>query len=223
MSGGALAYGRKLFSIALIFNALVCIVYSMGLLTGFYTANWQLYQPYIFDGNIFWALITASMINIFPAAFIGQVKTGRLWFHHYVYGFLVLILAVGFLVIFTSVSLVNLFTDNITDFSVNVGRFFVLGGLALLLDDLADVSRYTAKILCRMKYVAYKGRHIVHVTQAALSVLCLYIALGVGAAVIQNSNWATVSNFIFIGTLIITIITSLWSVKRKVWYHIAPN
>ncbi|MGF3521995.1 MAG: hypothetical protein ACQXXJ_02730 [Candidatus Bathyarchaeia archaeon] len=223
MNSSVLAYGRKLFSIALIFNALVCIVYSMGLLTGFYSENWQLYSPFIFDGNVFWALIAVSVINIFPAAFIGQVKTGRLWFHHYVYGFLVLSLAVGFLSLFTSVSLLTLFTANITDLAVNVGRFFVLGGLALVLDDLPDVSRYTARVLCCMKGVAHKGRRLIHVAQAVLSVICLYIAVGVSAAVICNAEWATASNFIFVGTLIITIITALWSVKRKVWYRIAPN
>ncbi|MCX8150213.1 MAG: hypothetical protein N3D85_01730 [Candidatus Bathyarchaeota archaeon] len=223
MKSPALVYGRKLFSIALIFNALVCIVYSIGLLTGFYTANWQLYSPFIFDGNVFWALIAVSIINIFPAAFIGQVKTGRLWFHHYIYGFLVLSMAIGFLVLFTSVSLLTLFTANITDLAVNVGRFFVLGGLALVLDDLADVSRYTAKFLCHIKSIACKGRRIIHIAQAVLSVVCLYITVGVSAAVIHNNEWATASNFIFIGTLIITIITSFWSLKRKVWYHLTPN
>jgi hypothetical protein len=223
MNSSVLAYGKKLFSIALIFNALVCIVYAVGLLTGFYTENWILYPPYILNGNLFWAVIAASILNIFPAAYIGQVKTGRLWFHHYVYGFLVLGLSVAFLVVCTSVSLLNLFTSNITDVAVNVGRFFVLGGLALVLDDLPDVSNKTASFVRRLKFMAYKGRKLIQVVQGLLGFVCLYFSVAISVGMAQNSGWVTVANLIFAGTLMITSLTSFWSVKRKVWHKIVPK
>ncbi len=223
MNSSALAYGKKLFSIALIFNALVCIVYAVGLLTGFYTANWILYPPYIFDGNLFWAVIAASILNIFPAAYMGQVKTGRLWFHHYVYGFIVLVLSVAFLVVCTSVSLLSLFTSNITDVSVNVGRFFMLGGLALVLDDLPDVSNRTASFIRRLKSMAHQGRKVVQAVQGLLGFACLYFSVAISVGMAQNPGWVTVANLVFVGTLIITSLTSFWSVKRKVWHKITPE
>ena len=222
MNSSALAYGRKLFSIALIFNALVCIVYTTGLLSGFYTANWQLYPPYSLDGNFFWIVIAASILNIFPAAFIGQVKTGRLWFHHYVYGFIVLSLSVAFLVFFTPVSLLDLFTANITDVTVNIGRFFVLGGIALILDDLPDVANWMASFITNLKAFAHKSRKVLQAINGVLGAVCLYFAVAICVSMAQNPTWTTVANFIFVGTLIITSITSFWSVKRKVWYKIAP-
>lgn len=223
MNSSVLAYGKKLFSIALIFNALVCIVYAAGLLAGFYTDNWVLYPPYIFNGNLFWAVIAASILNIFPAAFMGQVKTGRLWFHHYVYGFVVLGLSVAFLVVCTSVSLPSIFISNITDVSVNVGRFFLLGGLALVLDDLPDVSNRIAGFLRRLKAMAHQGRRLVGAVQGLLGFACLYFSVAISMGMAQNSGWVTVANLIFVGTLLISSLTSFWSVKRKVWHKIAPE
>ena len=133
-------YGKKLLSLSLIFNSLLSIVYAAGLLTGYYVDGWTLYVPYLVNGALFWMLILASIINIFPSATIGQVRTGRLWFHHYVYGFLVSALAIAFLVTLAPISLFSLFTTNTTNTTVNIGRFFVLGGLTLILDDLPDVS-----------------------------------------------------------------------------------
>lgn len=223
MSSSVLAYGKKLFSIALIFNALVCIVSVVGLLTGFYAHNWVLYPPYIVNGNVFWAVIIASILNIFPAAFIGQVKTGRLWFHHYVYGFIVLGLSVAFILLCTSASLLTLFTSNITDVSVNVGRFFFLGGLALVLDDLPDVSNITAKFVRHLKAVAHQGRIIIQVVQGVSGFLCLYISAAIIIGMTQTPEWVTLANLIFAGTLLINSLTAFWSVKRKVWHKIAPN
>jgi hypothetical protein len=118
----------------MIFNSLLSIAYAVGLLTGYYVEGWTLYPPFLIDGAFFWVLIVTSIINIFPSATIGQVKIGRLWFHHYVYGLLVSTLATFFLMIFTSVPLLYLFTITTTNPTVNVGRFFILGGLTLVLE-----------------------------------------------------------------------------------------
>ena len=214
----AIAYGKKLFSIALIFNALVTIAFAIGLLSGFYIDNWTIYPPYIINGNVFWAVIAAGVINIFPATHICKVKTGRLWFHHYVYGFIVLILSFAFLIFCTSVSLLSLFTANITDVAVNVGRFFVLGGLALVLDDLPDVSSRIASFLCKLKLLAHRGRKTIHAVQYLMGFVSLYFFVVVSIWMIQNPKGATLANIIFAGTLFITCLTSFWSVKRKIWH-----
>ncbi len=220
---GFAAYGKKLFSLTLIFNSLLCISYAIGLLAGFYVDHWELYSPFLLDGNLFWLVILASVVNIFPAAYIGKVKTGRLWFHHYVYGFLVWFASTALLMVFTSVSLLSLFTANITDLSINVGRFFILGGMVLVLDDLPDVSRVTASALNWLKTKAYQGRRLIHAVQFLMGFVSLYFSLVVSAWIAVNPEWATVANFIFVATLLVASLTSFMSVKRKIWLRITPN
>jgi len=222
---GFAVYEKKVFSVALIFNSLLTIVCAIGILSGFYAAlpYWKPYAPYLIDGNLFWAIILASIINIFPAAYIGKVKTGRLWFHHYVYGFIVLGLSVAFLVLCTSVSLLSLFTTNITDITVNVGRFFVLGGLALVLDDLPDVSNGMASFLSRLKSLAHRGRKTIHTLQYLMGFVSLYFFVAVSVWMSQNPSWATLANFILAGSLFVTSLTSFWSVKRKIWHIFHQN
>jgi hypothetical protein len=216
-----LVYGKKLLSLTLIFNSLLSITYAIGLLTGVYTAHWKLYPPYLIDGSLFWAIILTSIINILPAMKFGRVKTGRLWFHHYVYGFFVMFLAVVFLEVSSSVSFLNLFAENITSLTVNVGRFFLLGGLTLVLDDFIDISSKLRLVLNILKSKVYHGKRIIHITQCLLGIVSLYVFLCVSIYVTQNPQWGTLANFILIGSLLATTLTALVSVGRKIWLNVA--
>src|SRR5512135_3371775 len=137
-------YGKKLFSLALIFNSLLTIVYAIGLLSAYYVLypGWKPYYPYILNGQIFWLIIPAALLNIFPVVNIGKVDTGRLWFHHYVYGFLVTALAIASTAFFAPSAILMLFTMDSTDLGLNIGRFFILGGLTLLIDDMPDICNW---------------------------------------------------------------------------------
>ncbi|NLB75121.1 MAG: hypothetical protein GX799_01465, partial [Crenarchaeota archaeon] len=141
---------KKIFSLSLVFNALLTIACAVGIITGFYWTypDWQPFHPYLADGNLFWVVIAAAAINIFPSALLGRkLHTGRFLFHHYFYGFLVLISASLYVIAFTPVSLNAIFLVNNTSLNVNMGRFFLLGGLTLLLDDLPDVSKRVERSL----------------------------------------------------------------------------
>ena len=220
-----MVYGKKLFSLALIFNSLVSIVYAIGILSGFYSSfpHWKPYHPYLFDANLLWLVILASVVNIFPAAYVGKVDTGRLWFHHYVYGFVVTLSSVIMIVLFTSVSLVNLFIIETTDIGINAGRFFILGGLTLFLDDLPDVSRITHKSLGWMKAKAFKARKFIHHLQFAMGFVSLYFSAAIALFVVNHPEWFTLANVIFIGTLSTTGLMSFACVKRKIWLSIEPD
>jgi hypothetical protein len=213
-------YGRKIFSVALVFNALLTITCAVGILYGFYTAypQWTPYTPYLLDGNLFWLIIAAAVINIFPAAHIGKVHTGRLWFHHYVWGLGVLILSVLWLFFGTSVSLLTVFFVNNTAVEVNVGRFFFLGGLALLLDDLPDVHSLTDRGVQWLKARAHSLRKVLHGVQLMFGFLTLYLFAAVALYLAANPQWITPANTILIGTLIATALTCFTSVKRKTWF-----
>jgi hypothetical protein len=226
VTNAALAYGRKLFSIALVFNCLVTIINAIGLLTGFYVENWILFQPYLFDAGFLWVIIIVAILNLYPSMKIGRIRTGRLLFHHYVYGFIVLALSGAFLFLFTSVSIIGLFTENNTDLAINVGRFFVLGGLALILDDFGDICKVTKVTLDFLKHKAHIKSSTIHWIHLLLGFASLYILAAIAIWVILTPGGATTANIIFVGSLAITSITTFWGIFQKMWhklYHIHPS
>ena len=216
-------YGRKIFSITLIFNALLTITCAVGLLWGFYVAHWTLYAPFLVNGNFFWLAVAAAVVNIFPAAYLGKVHTGRLWFHHYVYGFFVLLSSTVWVVLFTSVSLLSLFFINTTNLAINAGRFFFIGGLTLVLDDLPDVHWVTFKSLRWLKTKAHQARTVLQATQLILGVATLYLFVTVSLSIAAKPQWMTPSNFVQMGTLLVTVITCFGSVKGRIWHKIKPE
>lgn len=224
MAGSIYIILKKIFSLALIFNALITLGVVAGLIFGFYRAYplWRPFEPYLLDGNLLWFAIAAAGINIFPAACIGRaLHMGRFLFHHYVYGFLVLLFSCLFVVFFTSMSLPYLFLLNSADIAVNVGRFFVLAGLTLLLDDLPDVSERVESGLNWVKTKACEARRVLHYLQLFTGLATFYILMAVTSSTIQNPSRLYYNSFL-LGTLFVTSITSFALVKRKAWLKITP-
>ncbi len=214
--------GKKLFSLSLIFNALLTIAYALGVLGGFFWffKDWQPFYPYLVNGNVFLLVIVAAVLNIFPSARVGRgLKTGRFLFHHYMYGCLVLLFAILFVVVFTPVSLLTLFLVNNTSVAVNVGRFFILGGFTLLLDDLPDVSKRLESTLTWLKTKVYQRGKTVSALQLLAGAASLYVFVAVTVALSQTPQWVTLANFILICTVLLTSLTSFLFVQRRVWLN----
>jgi hypothetical protein len=218
-------YGKKVFSMALIFNSLLSISCALGILSGFYSACalWKPFAPFLADGNLFWLIVAGAVINIFPAAFIGRVHTGRLWFHHYVYGSIVFFASIVWIILFTSASLLTVFFNYTTDVSVNIGRFFLLGGLALLIDDLPDVHKLTSQSLSWMKSKAYHARKMLYFLQFFTGFIALYFSIAIGLFLIKNPESVSPANFILFGTIMITSLTSFIGVKRSIWLSLKTD
>ena len=215
---------KKTFSLTLIFNALVTVGCVAGILLGFYRSmpNWKPFAPYLIDGNLFWLVIAAALINIFPSASIGRVlHTGRLLFHHYVYGAFLLIVSSALIVAFASVPLHNIFFVEDSSVEINAGRVFILAGLTLFIDDLPDVSKRIEASLNWVKSKAYNARKVIHVLQLLTGVVTFYCGISVLLCTMQYGG-RVVSNSLFIGTLFITGLTSFALVKRKAWLKITP-
>ena len=211
---------KKIFSVSLLFNALLTIACAIGILANFYWIfhNWQPFSPYLISGNIFWIAIIAAAINIFPSASLGRtLHTGRLLFHHYFYGVLVLLCSAVYVIVFTPVSLLSIFMVNNTSVPVNAGRFFILGGLTLILDDLPDVHTRVESALNWLKAKAHQGGKIILATQLVTGAISLYLFIAICLSLTQNHQWITLANSILIGTVLATSITSFVSVKRKIW------
>jgi hypothetical protein len=215
-------YGKKLFSLALIFNSLLTIVYAIGLLSAFYVLypGWKPYHPYINNGLWFSILIPAALINIFPCVNIGKVDTGRLWFHHYVYGFIVLAVSAALTAFFAPSAMLTLFTANTTDIGINIGRFFILGGLTLVIDDLPDVSEKLKSALRSVKSKAQQNGKILHAIQLLMGLVSLYFFVAIIIYIPQHPREITIANTILLGTLLVTFLTSFANVIRKDWLSI---
>ena len=223
MKATAFAYGKKICSLALTFNSLLSIVSVLGVLEGFYSAryHWKPYPPYLIDGSFLWFAVLAAMCNIYFAVRIGRVKTGRLWFHHYVYGFVLFVLACSLLLLFGSISFFGIFVGNGYSSAVNAGRFFALGALTLFIDDFADVSKRLTFFLRLVRSKIYRVRGAIRVVQCALGLISFYIFLCVSlsTSLLQGSN--QMGNFVLAGTLLVTSLTSLESSYKKIWQHSA--
>ncbi len=211
---------KKLFSLSLVFNALLTIACAISILGGvyWYYSPWKPFTPYLVDGSLFWVAILAAVVNIFPSARTGRdLHTGRFLFHHYFYGIVVFLLAVAYVVFFTGESLLTIFITNNTSIAVNAGRFFLLGGLTLLLDDLPDVSRRLESALNWAKDKAQRAEKILSVVHIITGGISLYVFAAVSLAMAQNPDWITLANSILVGTLFVTGVTSLIFVKRGAW------
>ncbi|MCL2475656.1 hypothetical protein [Candidatus Bathycorpusculum sp.] len=211
---------KKIFSLTLIFNALLTIACAVSILSSVYWIypGWKPFSPYLVDGYVFWVVIVAAVLNVFPSALLGRkLHTGRFLFHHYVYGFLVLAVGTIYVTFFTPVSVATIFLVNNTVASVNAGRFLLLGGLTLLLDDLPDVSKHIETALNHMKAGAFRIRKLIIAAQLGTGVISLYLFVAVCVAMIQVPEWVTLANFILILTTFITSVCSFIFVKRKVW------
>jgi len=215
---------KKTFSLALVFNALITIAAIAGIIFGFYRSYpyWQPYAPWLINGNLFWFAIAAAVINIFPSAAIGRaLHTGRFLFHHYVYGFFVLLSSSVFITIFTPIPLPSLFLVESNSVAVNAGRVFELAGLTLLLDDLPDVSKKMEKGLNWIKTKAYQARKSLYVFQFTTGCFAFYCGFSILLDTIGNSDRALPNSFAIV-SLLLTGFTSLACVKRKSWLKITP-
>jgi hypothetical protein len=220
MVGSIRVWLKKIFSLSLILNSLITLAAISGILYGFYHAHWHPYAPYLINGNLFLLVAATAFINIFPSASISRaLHTGRFLFHHYVYGFFVMLSSSVYVVAFTSVSLLSLFLVNTSNIAVNAGRFFVLTGLTLFLDDLPDVSKRVESALNKLKSRAYQVRKVIHGLQLITGLISFYVFLAVALSSIQKPEW-TVANFLTMSTLLITSITAFACVKRKAWLKI---
>ena len=191
----------------------------LGVLQGFYSARyyWKPYPPYLIDGSFFWFAVLAAIFNIYFVVRVGRVKTGRLWFHHYVYGFIIFVLACTLLLLFGSISFFGIFVGNGYSLAVNAGRFFAFWGLTLFINDFADVSKRLTIVLRLVRSKVYRVRGVIRVVQGVLGFMSFYIFLCVifSTSLLQGSN--SMGNLVLAGTLLVTSLTSLGSVCMKMW------
>jgi len=214
---------KKVFSVSLVFNALLTIACLVSILSGYYWYyhDWEPFTPFLISGHLLWFTITAAVVNIFPSASLGRsLHTGRFLFHHYIYGFIALAAAIAYVVFFVPVPFWVLFFVDNTTVQVNLGRFFILGGAALVIDDLTDVSAHLEKGLNSLKFHVGQQGKFVSVLQLICGAISVYIFGAITLSMVLRPEWFTVANVLVDCSVFFTAVTSLVFVRRRVWLKI---
>jgi hypothetical protein len=224
MVGSIWVITKKILSLSLILNSLVTLACIAQIMFNYYHAfpYWQPYSPYLVNGSVFFLVIVAALVNIYPSASVGRtLHIRRFLFHHYIYGFFVLLFSAVFVVVFTSVSLLSLFLVYNESVTVNAGKFLFLGGFTLVLDDLPDVSKRIDSTLNNLKSKAYQARKVIHLLQLFTGLVSFYVFLAVSIWTTQHPDLIVPASFM-IGTFLVTSLTSFACVKRRSWLKVAP-
>jgi len=225
--------GRKTLSLALIFNSLISLASVANILfvSYFTVSGWRPYSPYLVDGSLLLLAIVTAVLNILPAKLVGKVDLGRIWFHHYVYGFLassisltlMAVFAPAYVLVFLMPSL-GLQTTGIQMVMIYSGMFFVYGGLTLMIDDIRDVSVRLGGVLDKLKIWAYKSNKTLQKVHLISSLATVYIALSVCAWFMESTlvkeTWSIwdISTIIVATSLLFTGLWGLKAVKAKYWF-----
>jgi len=200
------------------------------------TRQWlQLYSPYLFSPLLLWVAILASFLNIAPSKMVGEVHVRRLFFHHYVYGFLMMSSSTFSMAYLLPGSPTALFTPALIEggpsaqgliFSVEL--FFLYVGLALFLDDVQDVPLKLSQVLRKLKERTRRSGKILQSVHLGSSLVTLYISLAVSLWLIENSLIGQellnlLSHLIFELSLVINGVWGLSATKNKVWVRLQPD
>jgi len=225
--------GRKTLSLALIFNSLISLAAVVNILVVSYltTGGLRPYSPYLLDGSLFLMVIATAVLNILPAKLIGKVDLGRIWFHHYVYGFLassisltlIAVFAPAYILVFLMPSL-GFHTTGLQTVIIYSELFFVYGGLTLMIDDIRDVSIELGRTLDKLKLWAYKSNKTLQKMHLISSLATVYVALSVCAWFMENvllkEMWSIwdLSTIFVAASLLFTGLWGLKAVKAKYWF-----
>ena len=226
---------KKILGLALIFNSLLCLITVGNILAGHYAATpwWRPYSPYLIDGSLFWIAILTAILNIVPAKIIGRVQIRRLLFHHYVYGFAVMIVGSIFLfpsfippsLIASSSSLFNVERIGLQGMMLYTNLFFFYGGLTLLLDDFADISSSIKRALDWLGDKVHRSGRPIQFIHFFSSLITVYISISVLLWFISRYQWILqwpmwfLAHVVFIASLLINALWGLDVTRKKRWFQ----
>jgi hypothetical protein len=205
--------GKKTLSLALIFNSLLSIFYAIGLLSGIYANNWNVFQPYFMKGNFFWLLIAASILNIFVAMKISQNKKS----YNFLFGLIITGISVASLLIFTNVSIFTIFTASTTDLMINTGRFFLLSGIAISLLEMPSMLKIIGLTPKTTQTKDNLGGKILFCLQLAMIFIIFYMFFAVIYYIGQYPEANTIANLILSFALLFTGFITFGATIFKTW------
>jgi hypothetical protein len=134
------APAKKIISLLIMFNSLVSVISSLSIVYSVFAgyASNSVYRPYLFSTFLLISLTLTGALNIVPARIMGMVNIRRFLFHHYVYGFIALLIS------FTVALLSPILFHNLAYLTIYLS-------ITLILDDISDISPKIRNFLDNLK------------------------------------------------------------------------
>ncbi|MEM1508065.1 MAG: hypothetical protein QW294_02695 [Candidatus Bathyarchaeia archaeon] len=176
---------KKMISLLIIFNSIVTLVLLANSVEGFaaYTALEKLLVSHILssilNAILFSSVALTSILNIVSARIMGKVNVKRFLFHHYIYGFLSIIL---YLLLSLSSFIIHYFMQPNTLIAEICGKqplltLLLYFGITLVVDDISDISPIIARFLKTLKDKIHRANKIIFWIYSASSLISAYAVL----------------------------------------------
>ena len=222
VNDSAAVIAKKVFTLTMLFNSVLTVAYTVNLAFNFdsFFPDWPYSVLQLKNVIILFVLIN-GVLNIYPSILLGKpLHTGRLFFHHYVYGFFVMLIGFGFVLLAAPRESFNLFFVYDTDVAVNAGRLFILVGATMFIDDIRDVHPTISLTINRIEEKTQPYSLFFSSFHLVTGVLTLYLVSLLWYAMSQNPGYLVMPNLILTVNLFITSLISFAFVARN---HVKPE
>lgn len=214
---------KKVFSVILIFIALLTIACAIEILTdkAWFESNWQPFYNFFLNGATCIAVIARGILNFYPSMNIAKgIHTKRLFFHHYFWGLIVVFIALCYLLVFSPLPILKTFFVYSSDLAVNTGRFLLLVGITLFVDDLPDTSAYVHEALEKLKAKTLKINVVFHWLEILTGIIVLSTVLVSAVFLVNNPQIVSLPTVILHLPMFLSSIISIILFKQKGWLTI---
>jgi hypothetical protein len=155
----------------------------------------------------------ASLLNILLAVKISQGKKS----YGFIFGIAIASISAISLLTLAQLSFFDIFTKSTTDIMINLGRFFLLSGIAVFIVEipsLLQIIGLTQKISIPKNNFIYK---ILFLLQLAMIVTTFYLFFAVTAYMSQGSGANSLANAILNFALLFAAFISFGATIFKTW------
>ncbi|MEM2912728.1 MAG: hypothetical protein QXR06_00125 [Candidatus Bathyarchaeia archaeon] len=208
---------RKMLGLILIFNSIASLISALGILSdSCLNVPIRFHETYFVNKLLFVFVVLTSILNLAPAKTLGKIEIRRLLFHHYVYGFMFILLY------FTSAMLLS-----IMQLWVWEGQIYIIlllyWGAALVIDDIYDISPRIAVLLDAVTRRVRRLGSLILIVHAISSLASVYVAIQVLVWHLENTFLLGINSFLnfacifLMANLFITAFYGLKIVKSRVW------
>jgi hypothetical protein len=209
------AIGRKALGLILISNSIASLISALSILWGSYL-NVPTRETYFVNQLLFSFLALTSILNLAPAKALGKIEIRRFLFHHYVYGFILILLY------FASATLFSIMQIWVWEGQTYMVLLFYWGA-ALIIDDIHDVSPRIAFLLDAAARRARRLGGLILIIHAVSSMVSVYVVFQILAWHIENTFPLGINSFMsqmrifLLANFFITAFYGMKIVKDKIW------